>query len=63
MPNLDGTEVILDKENQTAAVLEIAKLLGAQGHPHDAIWLANRDLVVCTSNPGRLSYWRLLPTP
>lgn len=40
-----------------------AKLLGAQGfkHPHDAIWLANGDIAVCTWNPGRLGYWRRLP--
>ena len=29
-------------------------------HPHDAIWLANGDIAVCTWNPGRLGYWRRL---
>lgn len=65
VPNLNGTVVILDKENSVESVLEVSKLLGAQGHkhPHDAIWLANGDVVVCTWNPGYLSYWRLLPSP
>lgn len=65
VPNLDGTAVILNGENHAESVLEISKLLGEQGHkhPHDAIWLANGDVVVCTWNPGRLSYWRLLSEP
>ena len=29
-----------------------------QADPHDAIWLANGDIVVCTWNPGRIGYWR-----
>jgi hypothetical protein len=62
VPDLDGPVVILDKENKVVSVLEIAKLLGASGfrHPHDAIWLPNGDIVVCTWNPGRLGYWRRL---
>jgi len=37
--------------------------LGSQGfkHPHDAIWLPNGDIVVCTWNPGRLGYFKRLP--
>lgn len=63
VPDLDGPVVILDRENRVASVIEVGKLLGEQGHrhPHDAIWLENGDVVVCTWNPGRLSYWRLLP--
>jgi hypothetical protein len=55
--------VILDKENKTVSVIEVGKLLGADGHkhPHDAIFLANGDIVCCTWNPGRISYWRRLP--
>ena len=30
-------------------------------HPHDAIFLANGDMVVATWAPGRISYWKLLP--
>jgi DNA-binding beta-propeller fold protein YncE len=60
VPNLDGPVVILDKDNRTVSVIEVGKLLGDQGlkHPHDAIWLSNGDIVVCTWNPGRLSYWK-----
>jgi hypothetical protein len=63
VPNLDGPLVILDKQNKTVAVIEVGKLLGARGflHPHDAIWLPNGDIVVCTWNPGRLGYWKHLP--
>jgi hypothetical protein len=62
VPDLDGPLVILDKENQVISVIEVGKLLGAQGfrHPHDAIWLPNGDIAVCTWNPGRLGYWRRL---
>lgn len=62
VPDLDGPLVILDKDNKVVSVIEVGKLLGAQGfkHPHDAIWLANGDIAVCTWNPGRLGYWRRL---
>ncbi len=64
VPNLDGPVLVLDQENKVISVIEVGKLLGTQGfkHPHDAIWLANGDIVVCTWNPGRLGYWRRLPT-
>jgi hypothetical protein len=60
VPDLDGPLVILDKDNQVVSVIEVGKLLGHAGfrHPHDAIWLANGDIAVCTWNPGRLAYWR-----
>ncbi len=40
---------VLDGDNQVVSVLEIAELLGDQGHmhPHDAIFLENGDIVVC----------------
>jgi hypothetical protein len=62
VPDLDGPLVILDKDNHVISVIEVGKLLGAQGfrHPHDAIWLPNGDIAVCTWNPGRLGYWRRL---
>ena len=63
VPDLDGPLTILDKDNKVISVVELGKLLGAQGfkHPHDAIWLANGDIVACTWNPGRICYWRRLP--
>ena len=62
VPDLDGPLVILDKDNKVVSVIEVGKLLGDYGfrHPHDAIWLPNGDIVVCTWNPGRLGYWRRL---
>jgi len=62
VPDLDGPVIILDKDNQVVSVVEVGKLLGEQGfrHPHDAIWLANGDIAVCTWNPGRLGYWKRL---
>jgi hypothetical protein len=62
VPDLNGPLVILDKEDKVVSVVEVGKLLGSLGfrHPHDAIWLANGDIAVCTWNPGRLGYWRRL---
>jgi len=62
VPDLDGPLIILDKDNQVVSVVEVGKLLGDYGfrHPHDAIWLANGDIAVCTWNPGRLGYWKRL---
>ena len=47
--NSNGTVGVLDENNQVVSILEIAKLLGDQGHmhPHDAIFLPNGDIVVC----------------
>lgn len=58
----NGTVAVLDESNRVVSVVEIAKLLGDQGHqhPHDAIFLANGDIVVCCWYPGRISYWRRL---
>jgi hypothetical protein len=62
VPDLDGPLIILDKENKVVSVVEVGKLLGPRGfrNPHDAIWLPNGDIAVCTWNPGRLGYWRRL---
>ena len=59
----DGSVGIVDQRTgNIVSVLEIAALLGHEGHkhPHDAIFLPNGDIAVCTWNPGRLSYWRRL---
>ncbi|SPE62730.1 putative Peptidylglycine monooxygenase-like protein [Verrucomicrobia bacterium] len=63
VPDLNGPCVILDKDNHVVSVIEVGQLLGDRGfkHPHDAIWLDNGDIAVCTWNPGRLGYWRRLP--
>lgn len=63
VPDLDGPLTILDQDNRVISQIQVGQLLGAQGfkHPHDAIWLANGDVVVCTWNPGRLGYWKRLP--
>jgi hypothetical protein len=59
----------LTNSKEAASTIEIAELIGDQGHqhPHDAIWLANGDVVVCCwSGPadpglgpalGTISYW------
>jgi hypothetical protein len=62
VPDLDGSLFILDRDNRVISTIEIGKLLGGLGflHPHDAIWLENGDIVVCTWNPGRLGYWKRL---
>ncbi len=64
VPDLDGPLVILDRENRVVSVIQVGQLLGSSGfrHPHDAIWLPNGDIAVCTWNPGRLGYWRRLGT-
>lgn len=64
VPNLDGSVAYLDKNNQHAGTISISDVLGEQGHkhPHDAIFLSNGDVVIGTWNPGRLSYWKRLPT-
>lgn len=62
VPDLDGPMIILDGDNKVVSVIEVGKLLGPHGfrHPHDAIWLENGDIAVCTWNPGRLGYWKHL---
>lgn len=62
VPDLNGPLVILDKNNETAATLQVGEQMGPLGfkHPHDAIFLENGDIVVCTWNPGRIGYLRRL---
>lgn len=64
VPALEGPVGIVDKDNRLVSTIDVAGLLGAQGHlhPHDATLLPNGDLIVCTWAPGRLSYWRRLPS-
>jgi len=59
---LEGPVLILDVDNSVLSSVDIAGLLGAQGHkhPHDAMLMPNGDLIVATWNPGRMSYWRRL---
>lgn len=63
VPDLNGPVFILDRENKVISTVEVGKLLGDQGfkHPHDAIWLENGDIAVCTWNPGRIGYFKRLP--
>tara|TARA_B110000208_G_scaffold184769_1_gene239006 strand:+ start:11 stop:1333 length:1323 start_codon:yes stop_codon:yes gene_type:complete len=57
-----GTIAVLDQGNALVTTINIAELLGYEGsvHPHDAIMLANGDIVVATWHPGRITYWKLL---
>lgn len=62
--DLSGPVAVLDNEHEVLSVINVSVLLAAdqQMHPHDAIFLANGDIVVGTWAPGRVSYWKLLPT-
>lgn len=64
IPALEGPVAILDKDNKLLSSIDVAGLLGDQGfkHPHDAHMLPNGDFVVGTWNPGRIAYWRRLPS-
>lgn len=64
MPDLNGPVAVLDSNHSVLSVLNVSTLLAdeQQKHPHDAIFLANGDIVVATWAPGRVSYWKLLPT-
>ena len=63
MPDLNGPVAILDSNHQALSVVNVGVLLAKEQHkhPHDALFLANGDLVVATWAPGRISYWKLLP--
>jgi len=54
----------LDKDDKVISVVDVSVLLAEEGtkHPHDAIFLPNGDMVVGAWNPGRISYWKKLPT-
>jgi len=62
IPDLSGPVAVLDDKNSVLSVVNVSVLLAKEEHkhPHDAIFLANGDIVVATWAPGRLSYWRLL---
>lgn len=64
VPDLNGPVAVLDSNHKVLSVINVSVLLAAeqQMHPHDAIFLANGDIVVGTWAPGRVSYWKLLPT-
>jgi hypothetical protein len=53
---------VLSNTHETLSVVNVSVLLAAEQHkhPHDAIFLANGDIVVATWAPGRMSYWKLL---
>jgi|Transcript_12871 hypothetical protein len=61
-PDLAGPVAVLDKSNAVISVVNVSVLLAAEEHkhPHDAIFLANGDMVVATWAPGRVSYWKKL---
>jgi len=63
-PDLNGPVAVLDAANKVISVVNVSVLLAFDhhDHPHDAIFLPNGDMVVATWNPGRISYWRKLPT-
>lgn len=63
-PDLAGPVGILDANNTVVSVVNVSVLLAAEQHkhPHDAIILPNGDLVVATWAPGRISYWKKLPS-
>eukprot|EP00656_Telonema_subtile_P009580 TRINITY_DN14513_c0_g2_i2.p1 TRINITY_DN14513_c0_g2~~TRINITY_DN14513_c0_g2_i2.p1 ORF type:complete len:341 (-),score=59.21 TRINITY_DN14513_c0_g2_i2:236-1258(-) len=61
--DLNGPVAVLDNQHNVISVVNVSVLLAAEqhDHPHDAIFLANGDMVVGTWAPGRVSYWKLLP--
>lgn len=62
VPDLAGPVAVLNNENEVISVVNVSVLLAKEkhNHPHDAIFLANGDMVVATWNPGRISYWKKL---
>lgn len=64
VPDLNGPVAVLDNQHNVLSVVNVSVLLAAEQHkhPHDAIFLANGDMVVATWAPGRISYWKLLPS-
>ena len=63
VPDLNGPVAVLDSAHDVLSVLNVSVLLATEQHkhPHDAIFLANGDIVVATWAPGRVSYWKKLP--
>ena len=64
MADLSGPVAVMDDQNKVVSVVNVSVLIGDLGHktPHDAIFLPNGDMVVATYNPGRVSYWKKLPS-
>jgi len=64
VPDLNGPVAVLDNAHNVISVVNVSMLLAADhhDHPHDATFLSNGDMIVATWAPGRLSYWKLLPT-
>jgi hypothetical protein len=64
VPDLAGPVAVLDKDDNVVSIVKVSELLAEEGtkHPHDAIFLPNGDMVVGAWNPGRISYWKKLPT-
>lgn len=64
VPDLNGPVAVMDNTNTVISVVNVSVLLAAEQHkhPHDAIFLPNGDMVVATWAPGRVSYWKLLPS-
>eukprot|EP00912_Choanoflagellata_sp_UC4_P001059 UC4_evm2s652 len=55
VPDLSGPVAVLDSKHEVLSVINVSVLLAAEQHkhPHDAIFLANGDIVVATWAPGR----------
>merc|ERR1712032_317241 len=64
VPDLAGPVAVLNKDDEVISIVNVSELLAGEGtrHPHDAIFLPNGDMVVGAWNPGRLTYWKKLPT-
>lgn len=60
MADLSGPVAVMDRHNTVISVVNVSVLIGDLGHknPHDAVFLANGDMVVATYSPGRISYWK-----
>lgn len=64
VPDLAGPVAVLDRDDKLISIVNVSELLAEEGtrHPHDAIFLPSGDMVVGAWNPGRLTYWKKLPT-
>lgn len=60
--DLAGPVAVLDNTNKIVSIVKVSELLPEHKTPHDAIFLPNGDMVVTTYSPGRISYWKKLPT-
>merc|ERR1712113_177178 len=64
VPDLAGPVLILDKNDKVISVVNVSQLLREEGtkHPHDAMFLPNGDMVIAAWAPGRVTYWKKLPS-